>query len=157
LYRAKKYHEAIEAFQEKKNTIRQECERQGRDFSKMGLSLETQLLIRQTEKETEKDLDKFAALINHNNSFDGDILAQLKATNPKAADYGSKDAVKREFMVGTPQDIKRKIDAFVKKGVSHFMLWFMDYPDTSGIELFAKEILPYYKSERVKREMEVYL
>ena len=131
---------SVSGFQEKLDIIKKECERQGRDFSKMGLSLETQVLIRRTQDEVDRDLDKFASLIKHNNSYDGDILAQLKATNPQAADYNSKETVKKEFMIGTPEEIKQQIDAFVKKGVGHFMLWFMDYPDTTGIKLFAKEV-----------------
>lgn len=133
------------AFDGKLGIIRKECEKQGRDFSKMGLSLETQILIRRTDKEIEEELKKFAGLTKYNNSYDADILAKLKAVNPNLTDYSSPEVLKKEFMLGTPGEIKKQIDAFRKKGVSHFMLWFMDYPDQQGIKLFAETIMPEYK------------
>ena len=138
---------SLSAFQAKLNIIQKECRRQGRDFSKLGLSLETQILIRETEGEVEQELKKYRGLIKHNNSYDADILAQLKATNPQLTDYNSSEALKKEFMMGTPAMIKQQLKAFVDKGVSHFMLWFMDYPDTKGIRLFAEEVLPEYRSK----------
>jgi alkanesulfonate monooxygenase SsuD/methylene tetrahydromethanopterin reductase-like flavin-dependent oxidoreductase (luciferase family) len=129
---------SLENFQKKVDIITQECRAQGRDPKTMGLSLETQVLIRETDKEVEQEVKKYRALIKYNNSHDQDILAQLKATNPAGVDYDSSESLRKEFLIGTPKDIKRQIDAFVEKGVSHFMLWFMDYPDDKGIRLFAK-------------------
>lgn len=134
-----------DAFREKLAVIEKECKAQGRDFSGLGLSLETQVLIRKSEKECKKSLKEFAALIKHNNSYDDDILAQLKKKNPGLTDYNSGNAVGREFMIGTPGEIRQRLDGFVEKGVTHFMLWFMDYPMKNGIELFAEKVLSHYR------------
>ena len=136
---------SLQGFRDKKALIQAECERQGRDFSKMGLSLETQILIRNTDKEIDEVFNGFAALKKLNNSFDKDILDQLAATNPQMSGYDSKEDFKEEFLIGTPEVIKAKIDGFVAEGVDHFMLWFMDYPDKSGIELFANSVMAHYK------------
>lgn len=136
---------AIKVFEEKLNIIKKECKNQRRNFSEIGLSLETQVLIRKTRKDVEEDLDRFADLIGYNNSYDADSHAQLKTANSKLTDYNSTEILKKKFMIGTPEEIKQRIDSFIEKGVSHFMLWFMDYPSQQGIKLFAEEILPYYK------------
>jgi len=134
-----------DAFQDKRNIIEKECEKQGRDFKELGLALETQVLIRKTNDEIEEELRNYSDLIKHNNSFDSDILAQLKSTNPNSTDYNQPANLKKEFLIGTPEEIKGKLDLYISQGVNHFMLWFMDYPDFHGLNLFAKEIFPFYK------------
>ena len=89
----------------------------------------------------EEELEKYKSFLTENNSYDLDILEQLTITNPNNIDYNSSESIKKEFLVGTPKQIKHQLDGFIKKGVSHFMLWFMDYPSTKGIELFSKKII----------------
>ena len=72
-------------------------------------------------------------------------MDQFKATNPNITDYNSRQDVEKEYMIGTPQIIKNKLDAFIENGVTHFMFWFMDYPSQEGIKLFAERILPFYR------------
>lgn len=134
-----------ESFQDKIDIIKEECEKQGRDFANIGLSLETQILIRRTNEEIEEDLNDYSKLIIKNNSFDDDIPSQLEATTPNSADFNKPENLKKKFIIGTPVEVKGKLDQYIAKGVDHFMLWFMDYPDNHGIDLFAKEVLLYYK------------
>lgn len=136
---------SIDGFTKKLDLIKKECDRQERDFSKIELSLETQVLIRESEQEIEEDIDSYNELKKYNNSHDADILEQLKATNPLLGSYNSKENFEEEFMLGTPEVIREKLNMFIRKGVGHFMLWFMDYPDQRGIKLFAEKVLPYYK------------
>jgi len=132
---------SIEAFRKKKEILRGECEKQGRDFSKIGLSLETQILIRESEEEINEIFESFGDLKKMNKSYDDDVLAQFKASNPAMGNYSSRKDLEKEYMIGTPQTIKKKIEEFVNEGVSHFMLWFMDFPNPKGIKLFAKEVI----------------
>ena len=135
-----------QGFQEKLDLLKQECERQGRNYSEIGLSLETQVLIRENEREIDQVFELFQELKRYNNSYDQDIIEQLKVTNPVFENYDSKEDFEKEFMIGTPKSIKKKIDLFVEKGVNHFMLWFMDYPDQCGIKMFAEYVMPHYKN-----------
>ena len=135
---------SIEGFQEKIDIIYKECKQQGRDFSTMGFSLETQILIRETDEEIDKIFEGFEELESLNNSYDQDILDQLKVTNPTLGNYKSKKNFEEEFLIGTPEKIIEKINLFIDKGVSHFMLWFMDYPDQKGIKLFNDKIISNY-------------
>ncbi|MBM75770.1 MAG: hypothetical protein CMK59_10245 [Proteobacteria bacterium] len=132
---------SLEAFDQKCDALRIECDKQGRDFSSIELSLETQVLIRETEEEIEEELSRFGGLIDKNNSYDKDILEQLALTNPDGVDYSSKESLRKEFLIGTPEQVSAQIAGFTDRGVNHFMLWFMDYPSTKGIELFADTVM----------------
>ncbi len=132
-------------FEQKLNVLREECAVQGRDFSELGLSLETQVLVRESDAEVDGVFASFSELRERNDSHDQDILEQLRATNPALGSYHAKEDFEDEFMIGTPAAIRGKLDRFVELGVDHFMLWFMDFPDTRGIRLFAEEVAPHYR------------
>lgn len=129
-------------FEQKIKTIRMACREVKRDFSQMGLSLETQVLIRENERDLCEALRNFKDLRQFNNSKDDDILAQLKATNPDLKNYDSIENLSEQFLIGTPEQVAEKIHVYKKMGVEHFMLWFMDYPEKHTLELFARKVMP---------------
>jgi alkanesulfonate monooxygenase SsuD/methylene tetrahydromethanopterin reductase-like flavin-dependent oxidoreductase (luciferase family) len=131
-------------YKEKLDLLEKECKNQGRKFGTLGLSLETQVLIRKDKKEIEKLLKKYKKLKQYNHSFDKDKLSEIERDNPELS-QGSPLILKREFLIGTPEEIREQLDQFISLGINHFMLWFMDYPNVSGLKLFAKEVFPYYK------------
>lgn len=137
---------SINGFENKLDVIRQECNEQKREFSSLGLSLETQILIRANESEIDSIFAEFEALKPLNNSYDQDILEQLKATNPNLENYNSKERFKDEFIIGTPDSVVEKLKSYIDKGVSHFMLWFMDYPSKSGLKIFAEKVMPHFRN-----------
>ena len=45
-------------------------------------------------------------------------------------------------LLAAPDAVETGVREYQALGVSNFMLWFLDFPSTRGIELFAKEVLP---------------
>jgi alkanesulfonate monooxygenase SsuD/methylene tetrahydromethanopterin reductase-like flavin-dependent oxidoreductase (luciferase family) len=58
-------------------------------------------------------------------------------------------AEKREglhVIAGTPDMVTQELDEFVKLGVRHFQLRFLDFPDTGGLEMFIEKVMPRLKN-----------
>jgi alkanesulfonate monooxygenase SsuD/methylene tetrahydromethanopterin reductase-like flavin-dependent oxidoreductase (luciferase family) len=45
-------------------------------------------------------------------------------------------------IVGTPQQVAAQLQKFVDVGCEYFIMRFLDFPSTRGIELFADEVMP---------------
>jgi alkanesulfonate monooxygenase SsuD/methylene tetrahydromethanopterin reductase-like flavin-dependent oxidoreductase (luciferase family) len=43
---------------------------------------------------------------------------------------------------GTPDEVAAQIQPFVDLGITHFILRFVDYPNTASAEMFMKEVMP---------------
>ncbi len=69
----------------------------------------------------------------------------MKATNPALENYSSCKDFENEFLIGTPDVIVDRLKDYTNLGVTHFMLWFMDYPNLDGVRLFAEEVMPQFK------------
>jgi alkanesulfonate monooxygenase SsuD/methylene tetrahydromethanopterin reductase-like flavin-dependent oxidoreductase (luciferase family) len=46
---------------------------------------------------------------------------------------------------GTPEMVTRELEEFIKIGVRHFQLSFLDFPRTGGLETFIEKVLPRLK------------
>ena len=53
-----------------------------------------------------------------------------------------------DWLVGTPDEVITRIRQYVGLGISHFMLWFIDFPSRAGMQLFAERVIPALRSER---------
>ena len=42
----------------------------------------------------------------------------------------------------SPDEVGARIEEYRALGISHFLLWFMDFPRLEGIRLFAETVLP---------------
>ncbi|MCC7360033.1 MAG: LLM class flavin-dependent oxidoreductase [Anaerolineales bacterium] len=47
-------------------------------------------------------------------------------------------------LVGTPTEVAAQLRRFVGLGVEHFILRFADFPQTAGVELFGREVIPLF-------------
>jgi alkanesulfonate monooxygenase SsuD/methylene tetrahydromethanopterin reductase-like flavin-dependent oxidoreductase (luciferase family) len=132
---------SVAGVQRKLEAVEQACRKVGRDFTRLGRSLETQILICRSDADIDAYFEQMDQLRPAEHS-DRDILAQLRATNPALDGYGSRADLEQEFLVGTPAAIVRRVRDYAALGITHFMLWFMDFPSMDGIRLFAREVMP---------------
>jgi len=135
---------SVQGFTAKLEALEGACREVGRDFLSIGRSLETQILICEHDAEIDACFARMERLRPAERS-DEDILAQLKATNPALDSYGSRRDLEQEFLIGTPDVIVRRLREYTALGVTHFMLWFMDYPKLDGIRLFARAVMPEFR------------
>lgn len=135
---------SVQGLTAKLDSLERVCRDVGRDFSTIGRSLETQILVCKTDAEIDACFARMERLRPAERS-DADILAQLKATNPALDSYGSRRDLEQEFLIGTPDVIVRRLREYTALGVTHFMLWFMDYPSMDGVRLFADEVMRQFR------------
>jgi F420-dependent oxidoreductase-like protein len=66
-----------------------------------------------------------------------EIEAKIELFKPKSL---SQEEFKRNNLVGSPDECLQQIKCYEKLGVTHFMLYFGDLPDSGSLRLFAEEV-----------------
>jgi alkanesulfonate monooxygenase SsuD/methylene tetrahydromethanopterin reductase-like flavin-dependent oxidoreductase (luciferase family) len=141
---------SIAGLREKLRALEAACTAAGRDAAGIGRSLETQILIAESDAAIDACFARMERLRPATRS-DADILAQLKATNPALDQYQSRADFEQEFLIGTPAAIVRRLRDYVDLGITHFMLWFMDYPSMDGVRLFTRAVMPAFHTAAADR------
>ncbi|MCC7359198.1 MAG: LLM class flavin-dependent oxidoreductase [Anaerolineales bacterium] len=123
------------------------CGAAGRDWTELELSHETQILIAEDAAGVRAQVRAMLALTP------GENMPSGQAT-PKGEDFaafvsGATEAYPRylteAWLVGTPDQIEAQLRAQIARGISHFMLWFMDAPSEAGLRLFAERVMPRFR------------
>jgi len=69
----------------------------------------------------------------------GIAVAETEAEAQRIADASP---FKNSPIVGTPAQVAAQLQRFADIGITYFIVKFLDFPATNGIELFIKEVLP---------------
>jgi alkanesulfonate monooxygenase SsuD/methylene tetrahydromethanopterin reductase-like flavin-dependent oxidoreductase (luciferase family) len=129
------------------------CQAVGRDMAEIELSLETQILIAPDLETLRSRLGALVALGGDADHLPPEISPYVKdyARNPATIAFISEqtdtlpEPMASDWIIGTPDQVVARLDAYRAEGISHFMLWFMDAPHSDGMEFFAESILPRYR------------
>ncbi|MDQ3808934.1 MAG: LLM class flavin-dependent oxidoreductase [Chloroflexota bacterium] len=123
---------------EKLELVRDGCARVGRDFSELEVSLETQVLIAPTEDEARSIALRIADLPPSPRGAPRRELVEALRASPSRPLAELVD----DWLIGTPESVEQQMRAYMDLGVSHFMLWFLDFPQLDGMRLFAERVAP---------------
>lgn len=139
---------SIDMLRGRKALLQEACDRHNRPIEEITISLETQLLIapdipslRQKLGElVERGGDQFhlpdeIAPYVHPYARDPSTIAFLAGETDDLPEPMATD-----WIIGTPQQVRERLDAYIAEGVGHFMFWFMDAPSLEGVELLARTV-----------------
>jgi alkanesulfonate monooxygenase SsuD/methylene tetrahydromethanopterin reductase-like flavin-dependent oxidoreductase (luciferase family) len=121
-------------------------------MAEIELSLETQILIAPDLESLRARLGALVALGGDADHLPPEISPYVKdyARNPATIAFISEqtdtlpEPMASDWIIGTPDQIAARLQAYMAEGIRHFMLWFMDAPYSDSMELFAESILPRY-------------
>jgi F420-dependent oxidoreductase-like protein len=124
------YDGTLEEFNHKSEVLAQHCRDVGRDFSEITRSANYDVIIGRDEAEIE---DRYARWREH--------LTAALSTQGVEDELGY---LPRDYpTVGTPEQIVEKLRPIVAAGMTYPILYFAEAVyDTSGIELFEREVIP---------------
>jgi alkanesulfonate monooxygenase SsuD/methylene tetrahydromethanopterin reductase-like flavin-dependent oxidoreductase (luciferase family) len=63
-------------------------------------------------------------------------------TEAEAQRIAAASPYRNNSIVGTPAQVAEQLQAFVDLGVEYLIVRLLDFPETAGIELFAREVMP---------------
>ena len=126
----------------KLEALRAACERAGKNIADLELSLEIQVLLAPTDAEVKQVARAIAALPP---SKRGEARADIVAALAAADDQPLEETID-DWLVGTPDQVIEQINTYKGLGISHFMLWFVDFPSLAGMQLFSERVMPALRS-----------
>lgn len=108
-------------------------EEEGRDPDEIDRSWLAHVLVREDQESLDEVCDEIFPLPW---GEEEDIDEQLTAEN--AWDKG-------QMMIGTPAEVAERIEYVQDLGFNKMELMFLDFPDTTGIELFGDDVIPQFR------------
>lgn len=114
------YGSSLDEFVRKSEILRGHCEAVGRDYDEIRRTISSEVFIRETDAEIEA-----AGSLN----LWGEPAEQWRA----------------KALVGTPEQVSEKIQAYLDAGCTGFVPWCPDYPSTETLELFATKVIPNFR------------
>jgi F420-dependent oxidoreductase-like protein len=104
----------------KREILKGHCAAVGRDEATIGKTWAPEMFIRSTE-------------------------AEVRATGSRSLWGDPFDKWQANSLVGTPEQICEKVQAYVDLGCTGFIPWCSDYPDTETLALFATKVMPNFR------------
>jgi len=104
----------------KAEVLKGHCKDVGRDYDEIRKTISGEMMVRETEAE----IDAMGT-----RSMWGEPLESWKAGN----------------LVGTPEQVAEKLQAYIDLGCTGFVPWCADYPDTESLRLFAEQVIPSFR------------
>jgi alkanesulfonate monooxygenase SsuD/methylene tetrahydromethanopterin reductase-like flavin-dependent oxidoreductase (luciferase family) len=107
-------------FTHKCEVLKEHCRAVGRDYDEIVKTWSPEVFIREDESEI---------IAGGSRSFIGEELDSWRDGN----------------LVGTPEQVAEKLQAYEKLGVGGVVAWPADFPDTETVQLFAEKVIPEFR------------
>jgi alkanesulfonate monooxygenase SsuD/methylene tetrahydromethanopterin reductase-like flavin-dependent oxidoreductase (luciferase family) len=132
----------VDGYREKLTRLDAAVRRAGRDLASFEQSLEIEVLIAPDRASVRALADRIAALPAAGPVKPRtDLVDFLQQSDPRC-DWRLPGSFEDRALVGTPDEVVDRIREYQALGVRHFMLWFLDFPSTTGLKLFAEKVMP---------------
>jgi F420-dependent oxidoreductase-like protein len=105
----------------KLSILREHCAAVGRDPDEIGNTWSPEVLVRATEAELQE------------------AIARAPSAGP------DREAWRAANLVGTPEQVCEKMQAYLDLGCSGFIPWNADYPSVETLDLFARDVIPNFR------------
>ena len=106
---------SLQTYKRKLSVLREHCAQQRRDFGAIRKTLASMVAIARTESQ-----------------------ARRIASESPFVERGREG----DYFIGSPGQVRERLNAFVDAGVDYFILRFLDFPSPNGAKLFAEEVIP---------------
>ncbi len=118
--------------------LREACSQVNRDFDEIEKTLEIQILVAPSHDALRAKLRAMLALAP-NDLIDPELAQYLSGVTDELPAM-----ISDTWLAGTPDEVSEQIRDYTAEGITHFMLWFVDAPDESGMRLFAEQVMPQF-------------
>lgn len=117
-----------ETLAHKIDVIENYCDTVGRDPHEIEYSWDGHVICARNPEKIDRLLDLMLPI-----QFEDEYVEQTDITTEEDA--------REYFLVGTPEECATAVERRIECGVTKFQCWFVDFPDTSAMELFADDVM----------------
>ena len=110
----------LDEFARKREILKGHCAAVGRDEETIRKTWSPEMFIRSTE-------------------------AEIEAAGSRSLWGHPLETWKQTALVGTPEQVCERVQAYLDLGCTGFIPWCSDYPDTESMELFATQVIPNFR------------
>ena len=111
-----------------------------RDLSTIEVSLEMQVLVALTTDDLRARIGDMLARAPDQDRIDPHLQAFADGTSNDLP-----ESFTNATFVGTPDEVREQVQSYIDAGTDHFLLWFLDAPDSLGMDLFARDVIPAFR------------
>ncbi|MFB6186838.1 MAG: TIGR03560 family F420-dependent LLM class oxidoreductase [Halobacteriaceae archaeon] len=122
----------VETLEHKIGVIEDHCETVGRDPNEITYSWDGHVICTRDEEKLDRLLDLMLPI-------------QFEEEYTDQPDIETEEDARNYFVMGTPEECAQAIQNRIDAGVTKFQFWFLDFPNFSGMELFADEVMPKFQ------------
>ncbi len=125
---------SAEEYGHKLQVLQGHCQAVGRDYGEIVKSLECVAMVVEGREDMERVVDWAYAR-----------RGESRNVPPAAERTKLAQELQEKYLLGDLEQCRQKVARYVEVGVEYFMVYFLDYPSTRSLELFAREIAPRFK------------